>query len=578
MYKAAIVAAKEQGRANFWYPVYSVGKTLEYLGRHEEALKYFRESLAMRNDGGLLLHEQLFMTHVYTSEADLKRWRQRFSRNLAKLKRERINLQDPFHSLFDVPHYYLGYHGENDVDMVKDIATVIRQSAPDDVNYVAPAIAARGPSDTGPPLSQTGGRIRIGFISLYFKSHASAKMMKGVMARLDRSRFEVIVFSLRDLGKPFDERGDPIARSIKRSADEYVACPKYSLHSLREAVEARNLHVLVFAEIGMDPGNYLLSFSRLAPIQIATHGHVYTTGVDTIDWYITYEMFECQAGKLLCPGPQKKISDSTETGGKRGKKAAITIGDAQDHYSERLALMTGLNFYDEPYIPQTVTPRSNILDTAGRPLPDDAVLFLVPQTLYKITPTFDEVYRSILERLPTARLVLKELKGELGNIILARLKNTMPSVLDRVIMLPGLSDDDFMSLYRIADVMLDPYPFGGYTTSFEGFSAGIPTVTLPHYLMMGRCTLGMYERMEILDLVAKSRQEYIDLAVALGESRKKRDNLRARILENKHMLFDQTDGVASWERFLEDVVNRKVSEECKDKSKPACVFGDAGEE
>ena len=38
-------------------------------------------------------------------------------------------------------------------------------------------------------------------------------------------------------------------------------------------VQAMQLDVLVFAEIGMDPVNYLLAFSRLAPVQVVTHGY-----------------------------------------------------------------------------------------------------------------------------------------------------------------------------------------------------------------------------------------------------------------------------------------------------------------
>ena len=32
------------------------------------------------------------------------------------------------------------------------------------------------------------------------------------------------------------------------------------------------LDVLVYCEIGMHPFNYMLAFSRLAPVQIVTHG------------------------------------------------------------------------------------------------------------------------------------------------------------------------------------------------------------------------------------------------------------------------------------------------------------------
>jgi len=472
----------------------------------------------------------------------------RFAKNLKKLLRMRLNFADPLHTLMDVPHYYLGYHGENDVAAVKDISKVIRQSASKEVDYTAPSLLSN-PAGPPVPASKKEGKIRVGFVSLYFKSHASSKMMKGIMKRLDRKRFEVHVFSLRDPGKPFDEDGDPIAASIKKNCDSYTVVPKYSLEQMRHAVEAKQLHALVFAEIGMDPGNYLLAHSRLAPVQIATHGHVYTTGVSTIDWYVTYDMFECKAGHQLCKG------------------------DAQEHYSERLALMNGLNYYSEPDQPKSVTPRARLLDNQGKPLPDDAILYIVPQTLYKITPEFDAVYKNILLKSPTARLVLKELKGELGKIIMARLKKTMPEVLDRIIMMPALDDDDFLSLYRVADVMLDPYPFGGYTTTFEGFSAGMPTVTLPHSMMMGRCTLGMYERLGVTDLIAKDKDDYVNLAVKLGEDAAMRADIKQRILDKKHVLFNQKDAVKSWGAFLEQTVRKTVSADCSDKTKPACVFG-----
>ena len=37
-------------------------------------------------------------------------------------------------------------------------------------------------------------------------------------------------------------------------------------------LQAMKLDVLIFAEIGMDPVNYLLAFARLAPVQVVTHG------------------------------------------------------------------------------------------------------------------------------------------------------------------------------------------------------------------------------------------------------------------------------------------------------------------
>ena len=42
-----------------------------------------------------------------------------------------------------------------------------------------------------------GTKIRVGFSSLFFREHASGKMIQGVIHNLPRDRFEVIVFALR---------------------------------------------------------------------------------------------------------------------------------------------------------------------------------------------------------------------------------------------------------------------------------------------------------------------------------------------------------------------------------------------
>ena len=39
-----------------------------------------------------------------------------------------------------------------------------------------------------------------------------------------------------------------------------------------ECAQNHAADVLVYPEIGMDPGSYLLAFSRLAPVQVVTHG------------------------------------------------------------------------------------------------------------------------------------------------------------------------------------------------------------------------------------------------------------------------------------------------------------------
>ena len=51
----------------------------------------------------------------------------------------------------------------------------------------------------------------------------------------------------------------------------------------------------------------------------------------------------------------------------------------------------------------------------------------------------------------------------------------------RVCFLPNLPVDLFLTLNQLADVVLEPFPFGGGVTSLEIFSVGTPIITFPAY-------------------------------------------------------------------------------------------------
>lgn len=117
----------------------------------------------------------------------------------------------------------------------------------------------------------------------------------------------------------------------------------------------------------------------------------------------------------------------------------------------------------------------------------------------------------------------------LGAKLRDRMRNTLADVYDRVLVLSSLPNDKYLGLLDAADVVLDSYPFGGYTTSLECFGMGIPVITLPHPLFAGRCTYGFYKLMNITDLVASTRDEYVNLAVRLANDKEfNRCVLRAR--------------------------------------------------
>src|SRR5207237_3736353 len=140
-------------------------------------------------------------------------------------------------------------------------------------------------------------------------------------------------------------------RRIRADCDRYVAVPE-DLQAVRRAIEDARLDVLFFADIGMDALTYFLAFWRLAPLQLTTWGHSSTSGIDSIDGFVS--------------------------------AAALESNEAQEHYSEELLKLPA--FYNPGYRrPVMPAPRSR----GELGLPDDGPLYLCPQFLFKLHPLFD---------------------------------------------------------------------------------------------------------------------------------------------------------------------------------------------
>jgi len=59
-----------------------------------------------------------------------------------------------------------------------------------------------------------------------------------------------------------------------------------------ERILADRLHILVYPEIGMHPPTMQIAALRLAPVQCTAWGHPLTSGLPTVDYYLSSELME----------------------------------------------------------------------------------------------------------------------------------------------------------------------------------------------------------------------------------------------------------------------------------------------
>lgn len=467
-------------------------------GFAERAAHYSTMAYALRPTADALMSLKLVVPSIMESSEAVREARARFANGLADMLADPPPIEAP-ESVVGVSAFFLAYHGEDDRELQEKTASLYLQSIPS-LQYTAPH-CLRG--------NRHAGKIRIGFISRFFASHSIFATSIGLIDKLSRDAFEVIALRITP------SREDECTARIRAAADLTVDLSP-DIGKARRQIAALELDILFYQDIGMEPISYFLAFARLATVQCVSFGHPNTTGIPTMDYFISNDLFEP-------PG-------------------------ATAHYSERLVQLRNLPTLAYYYKPQAPAHRA-ARESFG--LPDHATLYVCPQTLYKLHPDFDELLRGILTRDSRALVVL--IAGqfqEFTNRLRRRFERSLRQEAERIVFLPFMPFDRFMQLLDVADVILDSVHFNGMNSSLQAFAVGAPIVTLPGRFQRGRHTQAMYQKMGILDGIATDPEHFVDIAVRIGSDRAYADCLRKRILSRNHVLFEDARVVSEFEQFF----------------------------
>lgn len=520
-----------------------MGNALRKLGRGEEALGHFQTAIALKPDfedalnrlgnaylemgeadeartcfrrmielgagsyGGNLraaIKSLMCFPAIDKSTDEIDRLRRELADGLKTVGLNGETLENPVWDI-GLTNFLLAYHDRNDRSLQQGIAEMYLRVCPS-LDWTPGQVSRqRNASD----------KIRVGALSAFFHNHTIGKLNRGWIEHLDRDRFEVVVFRLP--GEP-----DKLSTLIDAAADQVVVLQK-DLDTDRARIAAEDLDILFYPEIGMDPFTYFLAFSRLAPMQAVTWGHPDTTGIPNIDYFLSAEGLETP--------------------------------ESDDHYSETLIRLKHLPvFYSSPPALAALPGR----DHFG--LPQGARLYVIAQTLFKFHPSFDAVLGRLLKADPDGRLIL--ISGNnphWDGLLRERFEAAFPEEAGRVVFLPRMDGADYMALLGSADALLDTPHFGGGNSSYEAFSAGIPIVAWPTNFLRGRITCAQYQVMGILDLIAQDAESYVDLALRLAQDMPFREEMKKRIKDNSHKLFENHEAVRALERFFQDAVDGTLS-------------------
>jgi protein O-GlcNAc transferase len=473
--------------------------SLSEQGCTEEAIQIYSKLAEQIPDYTIhRLNAALQLPVIYQNQSEIAQWRHRLEAAIDSLLQSDLNpIDETSLNSLAATGFYLAYQGQADRLLQEKIAQVFHKALGTPQQHLNQFL----------PLENR--KAKIGFVSRHFSAkHTIGKFMQGIIHQLSRNQFDVVVFSIGS-ENPYQQTGQ------EQADDRFYELSCRDLSQARQAIQAESPDILFYADLGMDPFTYLLAHHRLAPVQCVTWGHPVTTGLNTIDYFLSSRLIE--------------------------------PNEAQAHYTEQLVLLENLPTYY--YRPPT---EGITADRAAFGFETSDHLYLCPQSLFKLHPDFDAIIRGILERDPQGKVILlSHYSDAVNQLLLKRFQHNMPEgVVERIRFLPRLGQDQFMHLLACADVMLDPLHFGGGNTTYEALALGVPIVHWPGEFMRGRVTTGCYQKMQVSDCIVHSAQAYIELAVRLGTDATERARISQRILQTHAVLYEDRAVITELEQFF----------------------------
>jgi protein O-GlcNAc transferase len=351
----------------------------------------------------------------------------------------------------------------------------------------AEAIAASPGPAVSPARPLGGERLRLGYLSADFHTHATAYLAAGLFEAHDRRQFEVIAYSTGP-----DDRSAMRARLV-RGFDRFIDVAGFAPERLADTIRRDGIDILIDLKGHTEGAAPAVLGLRPAPIQVHYLGYPGTLGGGLVDYLI---------GDAIVTPPQHAAD-----------------------YAETLALLPGsYQVNDRGRVVADPRPR----DALG--LPPQGVVLCCFNNSYKINPEVFDAWMKILAEIPAAVLWLlaRDTDADLtGNLRREAVRRGIDA--RRLAFVAPRPNPEYLALYRVADLFLDTWPYNAHTTASDALWAGCPVVTWRGETFAGRVAASLLTVVGLPELVCDDIEGYVATAIALardpGERRRMRDHL-----------------------------------------------------
>ncbi|WP_347988734.1 tetratricopeptide repeat protein [Methylomonas sp. AM2-LC] len=360
-------------------------------------------------------------------------------------------------------------------------------------------------------------RLRIGYLSSDFCSHAVSILTAELYGLHDRTKFEVFGFCWSH------EDGSPLRARVISGMDQHIKIGTLSDEAAAQLIRSHEIDILVDLNgLTLGTRHNILAY-RPAPVQITWLGFPGTTAQPEID-YVLSDPF------VLPP-------------------------ELEPFFTEKpLHMPHTFQINDRQRIIGPCPSRESCQ------LPEDSFVFCSFNNTYKLTPEVFEAWLRILKRVPNSILWLVADNDTVReNLIKYALEQGIDS--KRIHFAERVAPSEYLARFQVADLFLDTFPFGAGTTASDALWAGLPVLTRAGRTFASRMAGSLLQAVKLPELITYDLKDYEDKAVELALQPQRIEIMKQQLVENRLSckLFDSPSFVRDFEALCTQVIEQLPS-------------------
>jgi len=334
------------------------------------------------------------------------------------------------------------------------------------------------------------GKIRLGYFSSDFRDHATSYLIAGLIEIHDKSKFELIAFSLGP------DKNDISRRRLVSAFDQFIDVRDKSDQEVAQLSRKLGVNIAIDLNGFAQYARSEIFACRPAPIQVNYLGYPGSMSAEYIDYIV--------ADNTIIPESNRPF------------------------FSEKIVYLP--HSYQVNDSKKPISDKCFTRSELG--LPENAFVFCCFNNNYKINPcTFDSWMR-ILEQVGDSVLWLfADSTAAAKNLRKEAVKRRISP--DRLIFASVMELPEHLARHRAADLFLDTLPYNAHTTASDALWSGLPVLTLIGNTFAGKVAASLLNAIQLPELITTTREQYEAAAVELANAPSKLGRLKEKLANNR---------------------------------------------